>query len=190
MITEQPPLSIDWNDVVVDFCPASVSASDIEHIASVPIRVVDEMCFGMCREWSSLVDINGLANWDTSGVTSVREAFCGCERLRDASGIERWTLTGVKDVDTMLRNCPQLEDEERKYIIAVVSGHGDDVNGSDKDEDEYGSDEAALPNVDESEMSEGDYSDLDESSDGDDYATWVSTIRELSDVNDEDVGSE
>ena len=184
MITEQPPLSIDWNDVIIDFCPASVSASDIEHIASVPIRVVNEMCFRMCYGWSSLVDVNGLANWDTSGVTTVQDAFCECERLRDASGLERWTLTGVDDVKTMLCQCPQLDDEERKYIIAAVSGHVESNNDViEEEEDTYGSNDVALQNDDESEMSEGDYSDLDESSDDDDKM-WIETIRELSDEDD------
>ena len=47
------------------------------------------------QEFDSLTDISGLANWDTSKVTTMNSLFSGCDSLTNIDGLRYWDTSNV-----------------------------------------------------------------------------------------------
>ena len=58
-------------------------------------------CSFMFNRWSSLTDISGLNNVDTSNVTNMASMFNGCSSLTNVSAIENWDTSNVTDMNLM-----------------------------------------------------------------------------------------
>jgi surface protein len=57
---------------------------------------------------SSLTNLNGLENWDTSSLTSLDGAFRNCASLTDASAIGDWDTSNVTVMSSLFYDCKQL----------------------------------------------------------------------------------
>lgn len=65
--------------------------------------------FAFCE---GLETLDGLENWDVSGVTSMSSMFQNCENLKDVSAVRKWDVSHVTTMNSMFYFCPldALED--------------------------------------------------------------------------------
>ena len=57
----------------------------------------------------SLTNIDALSNWNTSNVNVLNYAFCDCESLSNIDGLRNWDTRNVKEMNNMFFNCKSLE---------------------------------------------------------------------------------
>lgn len=76
------------------------SLSDISGLANVDTSKMTTMAFMFYGD-SSLSDLSSIANWDTSSVTSMSNMFAQCTSLKDASALSNWNVSHVTDMEQM-----------------------------------------------------------------------------------------
>lgn len=75
-----------------------------ENLPMPPTNVFDCMFLG-CR---SLINIDGLKNWDTSKVISMKHMFYGCESLLNIDALSNWDTSNVKVLNYAFCDCESL----------------------------------------------------------------------------------
>ena len=65
---------------------------------------------GMFYDCKSLVDIYGLQDWNTGGVTGMKAMFFGCSSLKNISSLKDWDTCQVTDMSEMFLGCSSLND--------------------------------------------------------------------------------
>ena len=68
------------------------------------IKSVGDM-FSGC---TSLVNVDGLSNWNTSNVTSMKSMFSDCTSLTNVDGLSNWNTSNVTDMANMFSDCTNL----------------------------------------------------------------------------------
>ncbi len=63
----------------------------------------------MFYDFVALTDISGLANWDTSRVTSMYSLFSGAKSLTDALALRNWDTSNVTDMSYMFSDAKSLK---------------------------------------------------------------------------------
>jgi surface protein len=58
----------------------------------------------------SLASLDPLANWDTSNVTNMCWLFCGCDSLENVDGLAGWDTSQVADMRFAFSSCASLSD--------------------------------------------------------------------------------
>lgn len=69
-------------------------------------------CQGLFSGFSNLKSIEGLKEWDTSGVTNTRQMFFNCSSLENLNGLEEWNLTNNNNTFEMFTGCSKIESLE------------------------------------------------------------------------------
>ena len=86
-----------------------LTSIDVGHFNMSNVTDISWMFAG--RDWdtipSSLVEIKGLENWDTSKVTDMGSMFMGCDKVTELN-IGTWNVNRVEGTYSMFNNCKML----------------------------------------------------------------------------------
>ena len=85
------------------------SLTDISGLADWNTSSVTNM-YGMFNECSGLTNLNALENWNTGSVEYMSYMLYNCNKLTDLSGLENWNTGSVKYMSYMFYNCNKLTD--------------------------------------------------------------------------------
>ena len=69
---------------------------------------VNSVIYGMFHGCTSLINIDGLATWDTSSVTDMSFMFNNCSSLTNVDGLANWDTSATTNMGAMFRNCSAL----------------------------------------------------------------------------------
>lgn len=78
-------------------------------------------CSFMFNRWSSLTDISGLNNLDTSNVTNMASMFNGCRSLANVSVIENWNTGRVTDMNLMFNEAKFVNLDLSNWNVSNVT---------------------------------------------------------------------
>ena len=71
---------------------------------------------GMFNHCRSLIDISPLKYWNISNVTDMRSMFNCCYELADVSAIRKWDISNVKHMKYIFNGCYELPDFARLEV--------------------------------------------------------------------------
>lgn len=116
------PMIVPHFDTVNGFISKDYRLRELDGLANWDVSNVTSM--DLAFEWcSSMIDISGLANWDVSSVKSMRRIFGGCFRLVDLNALSGWDTSHVIDMMMAFHHiyAPDLEGLHRWDVSKVRS---------------------------------------------------------------------